>query len=118
MFYLEFLKQAVDPADAVTRSFIDTMIPAMMEQYAVKSAKGGEHSRDTNLDEATKRKFEEKHDQSMVSHHLNGIFPTMRLLNLLEAERLAEPFAEIERRVYISSYLMHDVDKIVHIHGV
>lgn len=118
MFYLEFLKQAVDPADAVTRSFIDTMIPALMEQYAVKSAKGGEHSRDTNLDEATRRKFEEKHDQSMVSHQLNGIFPTMRLLNLLEAERLAEPFAEVERRVYILSYLMHDVDKIVRIHGV
>ncbi len=118
MFYLEFLRQAVDPADTVTRSFIDTMIPAMMEHYAVKSAKGGEHSRDAHLDEATRHKFEEKHDQSMASHQLNGIFPTMRLLNLLEAERLAEPFTEVERKVYILSYLMHDVDKIVQIHGV
>src|SRR6266568_6451646 len=54
----------------------------------------------------------------MASHQLNGIFPTMRLLNLLEAERLAEPFTEVERKVYILSYLMHDVDKIVQIHGV
>lgn len=119
MFYLEFLKQAVDPADGVTRSFIECMVPAMMEHYAVKSAKGGDHSRDARLDEVTKRKFEEKPDQSMFSHQLNGIFPSVRLLNLLEAEGLgAIPFTEVERKVYMLAYLMHDVDKIVHIHGV
>ena len=119
MFYLEFLKQAIDPADHVTRSFVEHMIPTMMEQYAVKSAKGGDHSRDTNLDERTRHKFEKKDDQSMVSHQLNGIFPTMRLLNLLEAEGIGPiPFSEVERRVYILSYLMHDVDKIVQIHGI
>lgn len=119
MFYLEFLKQAVDPADGVTRSFIEHMVPAMMEQYAVKSAKGGDHSSDARLDEATKRKFEAKPDQSMLSHQLNGIFPSVRLLNLLEAEGLgAVPFTEVERKVYMLAYLMHDVDKIVHIRGV
>ena len=119
LFYLKFLKQAVDPADHVTLAFIEQMFPALMEQYAVTSAKGGEHSRDENLDEATKRKFEEKQDQSMLSHQLNGIFPTMRLLNLVEAEGLvSEPYTEVERRVYILAYLMHDVDKIVHSHGV
>ncbi len=119
MFYLEFLKQAIDPADHVTRSFVEHMVPAMMEQYAVKSAKGGDHSRDINLDELTRHKFEEKDDQSMVSHQLNGIFPTMRLLNLLEAEGIGPiPFSEVERQVYILSYVMHDVDKIVQIHGV
>lgn len=119
MFYLDFLKQAVDPGDHVTRSFIEHMIPAMMGHYAVKSAKGGDHSRDTDLDEQTKHKFEAKDDQSMVSHQLNGIFPTMRLLNLLETENLGPvPFSEVERRVYILSYLMHDVDKIVQIRGV
>ena len=119
MFYFEFLKQAVDPADLVTLSFIEHMVPAMMEHYAVKSAKGGEHSRDTEYDEETRRKFAQKHDQSMVSHLLNGIFPSMRLLNLLEAEGLGPiPFTEVERRVYVLAYLMHDVDKIAHIHGV
>ena len=119
LFYLKFLKQAVDPADHVTLAFIEQMVPALMEQYAVTSAKGGEHSRDENLDEATKRKFEEKQDQSMLSHQLNGIFPTMRLLNLVEAEGLvSESYTEVERRVYMLAYLMHDVDKIVHSHGV
>ena len=86
MFYLDFLRQAVDPADGVTRLFIECMVPAMMELYSVKSAKGGDHSRDARLDEETRRKFEEKPDQSMLSHQLNGIFPSVRLLNLLEAE--------------------------------
>ncbi|MDQ6660283.1 MAG: type I-D CRISPR-associated protein Cas10d/Csc3, partial [Chloroflexota bacterium] len=119
MFFLKFLTDQVDPKDTVTRSFIEHMIPAMMEHYAVKSAKGGEHSRDIGLDEQTKRKFEEKDDQSMVSHQLNGIFPTMRLLNLLETEEVGPtPFSDVERQVYILSYLMHDVDKIVNIRGV
>ncbi len=106
-------------ADEVTRSFIEHMVPAMMEQYATKSAKGGEHSGSERLDEETKRKFEAKDDQSMVSHLLNGIFPTMRLMNLLEAEEAPQaPFEDEERRVYILSYLMHDVDKILEMHGV
>lgn len=119
MFYLDFLKQAIDANDQVTRRFVECMLPPMMEHYAVKSAKGGDHARDVGLDEATKRKFEEKNDQSMVSHLLNGIFPTTRLLNLLEQEGLGSgPFSETERQVYILSYLMHDVDKILQIHGV
>src|SRR5579859_7732276 len=119
VFYLDFLKQAVDPDDHVTRSFIDNMIPELMEHYAVKSAKGGDHSHNSRLDEQTRRKFEDKDDQSMLSHQLNGIFPTLRLLNLLESERLVSvPFSVVERQVYILSYLMHDVDKIIDIHGV
>src|SRR5947199_10822891 len=55
----------------------------------------------------------------MLSHQLNGIFPTMRLLNPVEAEGLvSEPYTEVERRAYILAYLMHDVDKIMHSHGV
>ena len=119
MFYLEFLKQAVDPNDHVTLSFIEHMIPGLMEHYAVKSAKGGDHSSNSRLDEQTKHKFEEKDDQSMLSHQLNGIFPTLRLMNLLEAEQIVEvPFSAVERQVYILAYLMHDIDKIVDIRGV
>jgi len=119
VFYLDFLKQAVDAKDHVTHEFIESMLPAMMKHYAAKSAKGGDHTRNPNLNEETKRKFAVKHDQSMVSHQLNGIFPTMRMLNLLENEGVGPiPFSEVERRVYILSYLMHDVDKIVEMHGV
>ena len=39
MFYLDFLKQAIDAHDHVTREFVEHMLPSMMEHYAVKSAK-------------------------------------------------------------------------------
>lgn len=119
MFYLDFLTQALEPGDSVTREFIESMLPSMLRKYTEKSAKGGEHSRNIRLTEDTKRKFEAKNDQSMVSHLLNGILPTTRLLNWLEQAQLGPtPFTDVERRVYILSYLMHDVDKIIEEHGI
>jgi CRISPR-associated protein Csc3 len=116
---MQFLKDQLDPNDVVMRSFVEQMLPALIARYAVTSAKGGEHSHDTHLDEETKRKFAANDDQSMVSHLLNGIFPTMRLLNLLETEGIGYgPFSETERRVYVLSYLMHDVDKILKQKGI
>src|SRR5207302_602514 len=110
VFYLDFLKRGVEPGDTITGSFIDHMLPHMMEQYAEKSAKGGEHS---DKDAGKKEQFERNYDQSMVSHLLNGIFPTMRLLAWLEKLQLGPvPFSDLEKQIYILSYLMHDVDKI------
>ena len=119
VFFLQFLQDQLETTDDVSRAFIEHMLPAMMEHYAVCSAKGGDHTQHARLDEETKRKFAEKADQSMVSHQLNGIFPVMRLLNILESEHLGRvPFTEVERQVYILSYLMHDVDKIADVRDV
>jgi len=108
VFFLKFLLDAVNETDHVTRSFIEHMVPKLMQNYVDTSAKGGEHS------DAKDRKFEEKDDQNMVSHQLNGLFPTLRLLNIVESEGVGPgPFSEVERRVYILAYLMHDIDKIV-----
>lgn len=116
MFFLDFLTRAIDAGDEVTRAFVETMVPALIVHYSDISAKGGDHGRDDMYDEQTKRKFEEKDDQSMLSHQLNGIFPTLRLLNILEKEDLgAVPYSDIERRIYILAYLMHDVNKILNI---
>src|SRR6185312_3705422 len=50
---------------------------------------------------------------------LNGIFPTMRLLAWLEKLQLGPvPFADVEKQIYILSYLMHDVDKIEDLRGI
>ncbi len=111
VFFVEFLKKAVPPGDEVTQSFIECMVPEMVDRYVTRSAKGGSHEDDTHYPEEVRRKFEMNADQSMLSHLLNGIFPALRLMHLLEVEGL-ERFSEVERRVYILSYLMHDVDKI------
>lgn len=116
MFYLDFLKRGVEPGDTVTGSFIDQMLLHMMEAYVEKSAKGGEHH---DKDKDRREKFEKNSDQSMVSHLLNGIFPTMRLLSWLEMMQLGPaPFSEVEKQIYILSYLMHDVDKIEDLYGL
>ena len=113
MFYLDFLTQALEPGDEVTRAFIEHMLPHMLEVYAESSAKGGEHGQTVRIDEATRQRWEEKCDQSMVSHLVNGIFPTMRLINWLENLQLGPtPISDVERRLYILAYLMHDIDKI------
>ncbi len=110
MFYLDFLKRGVEAGDTVTGAFIEAMLPGMMEAYAEKSAKGGEHS---TREKDRREKFEKNYDQSMVSHLLNGIFPTMRLLAWLEMlQSGAVTFTDQEKRIYILAYLMHDIDKI------
>ena len=119
MFFLKFLEEQLAPDDTVMRSFVELVLPALMEQYADTSAKGGEHAHDNAYDEEAKRKFEANDDQSMVSHLLNGIFPSLRLLNLLEAEDVGSiPFTDIERCVYILAYMMHDVDKLLKQKGI
>src|SRR6266568_8701064 len=111
VFFVEFLKKAIPPGDEVTQEFIERMVPDLVDRYVKKSAKGGVHIDDTHYPEEVRRKFEMNADQSMLSHLLNGIFPSLRLMHLLETEGL-ERFSAVERQVYILSYMMHDVDKI------
>ncbi len=113
MFFMQFLRDQISPDDRVMLDFVEHMVPKLFELYADTSAKGGDHSKNSTVDEVIRKKFEAKDDQSMVSHLLNGIFPTMRLLTILEEEGLSQPLSDLERRIYILSYLMHDVDKIL-----
>ena len=118
MFFLKFLQDQIEPDDEVMRSFVELVLPRLMALYTDRSAKGGEHSPD-DVDGDTKKKFEAREDQSMASHLLNGIFPSLRLLNLLEAEQVGPiPFTETERRVYVLAYMMHDIDKLLKQKGI
>lgn len=117
MFFVQFLHDQISPDDHVMLDFVEYIVPNLFKQYADTSAKGGGQSKNLTVDEEIRKKFEAKDDQSMVSHLLNGIFPTMRLLTILTEEREKEgqppPFSDLERRIYILSYVMHDVDKLV-----
>lgn len=111
MFFIESLKRSVEADDEVARSFIEVLVPQLFNNYVAMSAKGGDHRGDSSLNEQQQRGFEANADQSMCTHLLNGIFPSLRLMRLLEMEGI-ERFSDVERRVYILSYLMHDIDKI------
>ncbi len=111
LFIIDFLKQSAPPDDQVMHTFIERMVPKMLENYVTRSAKGGTHHDDEHISEELQRKYEANDDQSMFSHLLNGIFPTLHLTRVLESERV-ERFTDIERKVYILSYMMHDIDKL------
>lgn len=113
MFFLHFLHDKIPPGDQVMRDFVEHLLPNLFALYADTSAKGGDQSDNRTVNEETRQKFADKDDQSMVSHLLNGIFPTTRLLSLLAEEGLGSSFSDVERRIYILSYLMHDIDKIL-----
>ncbi len=113
MFFLQFLRDKIPPDDQVMLDFVEHVLPRLFGQYADTSAKGGDQRDNRTISEETQQKFAAKEDQSMVSHLLNGIFPTLRLLTILRDEGLGFSFADRERRVYILSYLMHDIDKIL-----
>jgi CRISPR-associated protein Csc3 len=115
MFTQEFLLQKIPPGDIVARDFITAMVQPLFALYADASAKGGDHREGVQhelINEELRVKYEDKDDQTMVSHLLNGIFPTLRLLTILEQEGLSSLIADIVRRVYVLSYLSHDIDKI------
>lgn len=89
------LKNAVDPADFVLMDYVDKVVPQMLVEYTLQSAKGG-------------TKFPKLSDQSMLAHILNGVFPTLTIVRTA-----GQPLSELEERLYLIAYSFHDIDKLV-----
>jgi len=92
---IALLKSAVDPSDFVLIDYIDKIVPQMLEEYTLQSAKGG-------------TKYPKLSDQSMLAHILNGIFPTLTIVRTA-----GQPLSELEERLYLIAYSFHDLDKLV-----
>ncbi len=114
MFQVEVLKQALaqDEPGMVTdvlRSFVDTMLEPMIQRYSLFSAKG-----------TTVEMYAHNSDQTMLSHLLNGIFPTLNLVRAVQqhADRPFRDLRETDLRLYILAYSMHDLDKILGRNGL
>ena len=75
--------------------YIDKVVPQMLSEYTLQSAKGG-------------TKYPKLSDQSMLSHILNGIFPTLTIVRTA-----GQPLNELEERLYLIAYSFHDIDKLV-----
>jgi CRISPR-associated protein Csc3 len=89
---------------AVLASFAETMLEPMIERYSLYPAKG-----------TTVAHFAHNSDQMMLTHVLNGLFPTLTLV--YEAQKRHMPrlsrLGEEELKVYVLAYTMHDLDKIL-----
>jgi CRISPR type I-D/CYANO-associated protein Csc3/Cas10d len=111
VFTIQYMLDKLPPGDEVARDFVTAMVQKILEHYTDESAKGGDQRNNTTLEEKGKEKFEGKDDQTMASHLLNGIFPTLRLLSIIEQQQLGTYYTDTQRRIYILAYLTHDVDK-------
>lgn len=110
MIQITLLENAVAESDAVLRAFVREAAPGLMREYTLLTAKGG---RFADTQQAAGFDVEHyKRDQSMLTHLLNGIFPTMRLLHLL-AQRGVRQLSDVEQQVYLTAYCMHDLDKVL-----
>ncbi len=110
VFQAELLQQVTKKFAARTRvhtvlaSFAETMLEPLLEHYSLYPAKG-----------TTIAHFAHNSDQMMSTHILNGLFPTLTIVyeaqkrNVPRLERLDEEHLKI----YMLSYTMHDLDKIL-----
>ena len=117
MLQTEILKRVIEEEDqkepslvnSVLKAFVETMAGPMIERYSLYPAKG-----------TTRQIFAHNADQTMLTHLLNGIFPT---LNWVRAARKQNPKAwrnlgETELKIYLLAYSVHDLDKILNRNGL
>ena len=88
----------------VLKLFGETILEPMLLRYSLYPAKG-----------TTIAHFAHNSDQMMVTHLLNGLFPTLTVVYEAQKRqrRRLSNFTEEELKVYILAYLLHDLDKIL-----
>lgn len=120
MIHQVLLRRAVQDRDPVLRDFVDALAPAILTHLAAIPALGGSGRpcalADPSLPEGlepipqeARAYFAERHDQSMVTHILNGVFAGMRI-----AEKLprTKALSDVEKRLWLLAFVAHDYTKV------
>ncbi|MBE9237109.1 type I-D CRISPR-associated protein Cas10d/Csc3 [Anabaena aphanizomenioides LEGE 00250] len=126
---IRLFKEAVKEAQGKERDitleiFAEKVLPNLIQQLAGATAKGGKFFEVTieiiNAKRAAAGKKPVRRDnagdQSILAHLLNGLFPTYRILKKLQSEDVGtnpvkRHCEELQTRVFIVSYLLHDYEK-------
>ncbi|MFM6013410.1 MAG: type I-D CRISPR-associated protein Cas10d/Csc3, partial [Dolichospermum sp.] len=126
---IRLFKEAVKEAQGKERDitleiFAEKVLPNLIQQLAGATAKGGKFFEVTieiiNAKRAAAGKKPVRRDnagdQSILAHLLNGLFPTYRMLKKLQSEDVGtnpvkRHCEELQTRVFIVSYLLHDYEK-------
>jgi CRISPR-associated protein Csc3 len=114
---IRLFKEAIKKAnkgDKILEIFAEKVLPNLIQQLAGATAKGGQFTEDRRAE--GKNVERSKHDQSLTAHLLNGLFPSYRILKkLTEDELQTNPVRryceELQKSIFITSYLLHDYDK-------
>ena len=97
--YIALLKAAIPADDHVLQDYVKIVGPQMQKEYTLRSAKG-----------SSVEKYAHNTDQSMLTHVLNGVFPTLQIVR-----ETGEPLSNIEKQLYLIAYSLHDLDKLVNV---
>jgi CRISPR-associated protein Csc3 len=105
------LLEQVHSGDQVTRSFIQDILPALFMRNTGIAVK-----EEVLLLQSTSGKLDllgSAGEHSLLGRQLNGIFPAMRLLNLMEEEQEGGILVpDIERRIFVLSALLSPTDEV------
>lgn len=97
--YIKLLKGAIPSDDRVLQDYVEVVGPRMQKEYTLRSAKGSSVERYAHND-----------DQSMLTHILNGVFPTLQIVRESKGT-----LSDIEKQIYLIGYTLHDLDKLVNV---
>lgn len=116
---IRLFKEAIREAkgnesDRILASFAENVLPNLILQLVGATAKGGQFTEDRKAE--SKNVERSKHDQSFISHLLNGLFATYRILKKLnspeiDTNRVKRQCGDTEICLFIASYILHDFDK-------
>ncbi|RCJ15252.1 type I-D CRISPR-associated protein Cas10d/Csc3 [Nostoc sp. ATCC 43529] len=100
--------------DSILLCFADYVLPQLIHKLVGATAKGGQFTEDRKAE--GKNIERSKHDQSLLSHLLNGLFPTYRIIRklksaALETNPVKRQCGEKEIRLFIAAYILHDFEK-------
>ncbi|MBW4575142.1 MAG: type I-D CRISPR-associated protein Cas10d/Csc3 [Aphanothece sp. CMT-3BRIN-NPC111] len=121
---IRLFKEAIrktNKGDRILENFAENVLPNLIKQLAGATAKGGRFFERIDARRAAEGKKPVRRDnagdQSLVSHLLNGLFPSYRILNKLKEDKLqTNPVnrycEELQICVFITSYILHDFEKI------
>ncbi|MEM7552986.1 MAG: type I-D CRISPR-associated protein Cas10d/Csc3 [Cyanobacteria bacterium P01_A01_bin.84] len=111
-------KEAIKKADGneedtILASFAENILPNLMSRLVGATAKGGQFTEDRKAE--GKDVERSKHDQSFISHLLNGLFPSYRILRTLRnsegTNSVKRQCGDLETCIFIAAYILHDFDK-------
>jgi CRISPR-associated protein Csc3 len=116
---ISLFKKAIQEApenagDDILTSFAENVLPNLVHQLVGATAKGGQFTEDRRAE--GKNVERSKHDQSLLSHLLNGLFPTYRIIRKLKSSELGtnpvkRQCGEQETRLFVAAYILHDFEK-------
>lgn len=97
--HIALLKRAIPADDHVLQDYVKIVGPRIQKEYTLRPAKGSSVERYAHND-----------DQSMLTHVLNGIFPTLQIIR-----ESGTTLSNVEKQIYLIAYTLHDLDKLVNV---